>query len=341
MALLDFTDRGIYCAKGRFYIDPWKPVDSALITHAHADHSRWGMKKYLAHEKSLPIMRHRLGEISVSGVAYNEKISINGVTVSFHPAGHIPGSAQIRIESKGEVWVVSGDYKLSEDGISTPFEPIKCHTLITESTFGLPVFKWKKQDEIITDMNAWWKENREAGLATVILGYSLGKAQRILCSVDPTIGPILLHGAIHNSNLALLESGLTFPKTALITRDTPKEKYPGSLIIAPPSALGSAWMKKLKPYKVGTASGWMALRGARRRRNVDKGFILSDHADWDELNTAVSASEAERVYVTHGYSNIFANWLQSKGKDAHPVQTEFEGELAEIGEGTEKDKETE
>ncbi len=341
MALLEFTDRGIFCKKGDFHIDPWKPVDSALITHAHADHSRWGMKKYLAHEKSLPIMRHRLGDISLSGVAYHESISINGVTVSFHPAGHIPGSAQIRVESKGEVWVVSGDYKLSNDGISTPFSPVKCHTMITESTFGLPVFKWRKQQEIISDINAWWKENKEAGLASVILGYSLGKAQRILCSVDSSIGPILLHGAIHNSNLALTESGLQFPQTDLITSDTPKENYPGSLIIAPPSALGSAWMKKLKPYKVGTASGWMALRGARRRRNVDKGFILSDHADWDELNTAIEASEAERVYVTHGYSNIFANWLQSKGLDARPVQTEFEGELAEIGEGTDKEKESE
>jgi putative mRNA 3-end processing factor len=286
-------------------------------------------------------MRHRLGEINVAGLEYGEERKLNGVSVSLFPAGHIPGSAQVRVEYKGEVWVITGDYKLVDDGISTPFESVKCHSLVTESTFGLPVYKWKPQEEVFHEMNQWWKENREQGLASVMLGYSLGKAQRILCSIDPTIGPILLHGAIHNSNLALEQAGLKFPAAELITKDTLKEKYRGALIIAPPSAFGSAWMKKLKPYKVGTASGWMSLRGARRRRNVDRGFVLSDHADWNELNQAVEASEAEKIYVTHGYTNIFSNWLQSQGLDAEPVTTEYEGELSEIGEGTNQEKEAE
>lgn len=341
MRLIEFTDKGLYCPQGDFFIDPWRPVDKAVITHAHADHSKWGMKSYLTHQKSIPIMRHRLGEINVAGLEYGEERSLNGVKVSLFPAGHIPGSAQVRIEYKGEVWVITGDYKLIDDGVSTPFEPVKCHSLVTESTFGLPVYKWKPQREVFSEMNQWWRENREQGLASVILGYSLGKAQRILCSIDPGIGPILLHGAIHNSNLALKESGLVLPETVLITKDTPKEKYRGALIIAPPSAFGSPWMKKLKPYKVGTASGWMSLRGARRRRNVDKGFVLSDHADWNELNQAVEASEAEKVYVTHGYTNIFSNWLKSQGIDAEPVVTEYEGELSEIGEGTNQEKESE
>jgi len=341
MALIEFTSKGLYCEKGRFFIDPWRPVDKAVITHAHADHSRWGMKSYLAHHQSLPVMKHRLGDINVEGVEYNERINMNGISISFHPAGHIPGSAQIRVEHKGEVWVITGDYKLINDRISTPFEPVKCHSLVTESTFGLPVYKWKPQEEVFAEMNRWWKENREQGLTSVILGYSLGKAQRILCSVDTSIGDILLHGAIHNCNLALKAAGLQFPKTELIAKDTPKEKYRGSLIIAPPSAFGSPWMKKLKPYKVATASGWMSLRGARRRRNVDKGFVLSDHADWNELNHAVRASEADRIYVTHGYTNIFSNWLKDQGYNAHPVTTEYEGELSEIGEGTSKQNESE
>lgn len=341
MSLIEFKEEGLYCPQGNFYVDPWKPVQNAIITHAHADHSRWGMKNYLAHHKSLPVMKHRLGEINVEGMKYGEVRMINGVNVSLFPAGHIPGSAQVRVEYRGEIWVLSGDYKLIDDGVSTPFEPVKCHSFVTESTFGLPVYKWKPQTEVFDEMNTWWLKNREDGLASVILGYSLGKAQRILCSVDTTIGPIMLHGAIHNSNLALKEAGVTLPETELITKDTPKEKYRGSLIIAPPSAFGSPWMRKLKPYKVGTASGWMSLRGARRRRNVDRGFVLSDHADWDELNQAVESSEAEKVYVTHGYTTIFSNWLKSQGLDAEPVTTEYEGELAEIGEGTNQEKETE
>jgi putative mRNA 3-end processing factor len=341
MPLIQFTEKGLYCEQGDFFIDPWRPVDRAVITHAHADHSRWGMKNYLTHHRSIPVMRHRLGEIEVEGMEYGEERKINGVKVSLFPAGHIPGSAQVRVEHKGEIWVITGDYKLIDDGLSAPFEPVKCHHLVTESTFGLPVYKWKAQEEVFADMNLWWKQNREQDLASVILGYSLGKAQRILTSIDPNIGPILLHGAIHNSNLALEEAGFTFPETELITKDTPKEKYRGALIIAPPSAFGSPWMRKLKPYKVGTASGWMSLRGARRRRNVDRGFVLSDHADWNELNQAVEASEAEKVYVTHGYSTIFSNWLKSQGIDAQPVTTEYEGELSEIGEGTNQEKEAE
>lgn len=341
MALIEFTEKGLHCSRGDFYIDPWRPVDRAVITHAHADHSRWGMKNYLSHHRSIPVMRHRLGEIRAEGIEYGEDRIINGVKISLFPAGHIPGSAQVRVEYKGEVWVVTGDYKLIDDGLSAPFDPVKCHHLVTESTFGLPVYKWKPQEEVFDEMNLWWKQNREQDLASVLLGYSLGKAQRILNSIDHTIGPILLHGAIHNSNLALEAAGFSFPETELITKDTPKEKYRGSLIIAPPSAFGSPWMKKLKPYKVGTASGWMSLRGARRRRNVDRGFVLSDHADWNELNQAVEASEAEKVYVTHGYTNIFSKWLNDQGVDAEPVTTEYEGELSEIGEGTNQEKEAE
>lgn len=333
MSLITFSDKGLYCPRADVYIDPWKPVRKALITHAHADHSRYGMQQYLAHHDSIPVMRWRLGDIAAQGIAYNEKIVINGVEVSFHPAGHIPGSAQIRLAYKDEVWVISGDYKLEDDGLSTPFEAVKCSHFVTESTFGLPVYQWRPQQEIMTAVNTWWAANKEEGLCSVLLCYALGKAQRLLNGLDTSIGPVLLHGAIANTNVALESIGYKFPNAAYLSPDIKKELFRGAMVLAPPSALGSPWIKKLRPYKVATASGWMSLRGARRRRNVDTGFIFSDHADWEGLNTAVEETGADHVFVTHGYSTIFSKWLQSKGIKATAVQTEFEGELSEIGEG--------
>jgi putative mRNA 3-end processing factor len=238
MPLITFTENGIYCPKADVCIDPWKPVKNALITHAHADHARYGMEHYLAHHHSLPIMRHRLGDISLEGIEYGEKRNINGVEISFHPAGHAPGSAQIRLSHKGETWVISGDYKLGYDGLSREFEPVKCTHFVTESTFGLPVYKWQDQAAIMTDINAWWAANNKAGITTILLGYSFGKAQRILANLDASIGEIFVHGAIHNSNLALEEAGYTFPKNERITKETDKKRYKGAIVIAPPSALG-------------------------------------------------------------------------------------------------------
>ncbi len=341
MPLITFTENGIYCPQADVYIDPWRPVPKALITHAHADHSRYGMGKYLAHHHSIPVMQHRLGEIVAEGTGYGEKVQINGVDISFHPAGHIPGSSQIRLAYKGEVWVISGDYKLADDGFCAPFETVKCNHFVTESTFGLPVYKWKSQVETMQEINAWWADNKTNGLTTVILGYALGKAQRILANLDTSIGEIFLHGAIYNSNLALEKAGYVFPETERITPETDKKRYKGSIVIAPPSAMGSPWIRQFKPYQVGTASGWMALRGPRRRRNADRGFILSDHADWAELNTAVKSTGAEHIYVTHGYTSVYSKWLKSQGLDAHIVQTEFEGELSEIGESATKETDPE
>ncbi len=341
MPLITFTDDGLYCKAANVYIDPWRPVDNALITHAHSDHSRWGMKKYLAHHHSIPVMLRRLGDINARGIAYDEHININGVEISFHPAGHIPGSAQIRLAYKSEVWVVSGDYKLSSDGLSEPFEPVPCTDFITESTFGLPVFNWLEQKEIMASINQWWAKNVADGFNSVLFGYSLGKAQRILANLENSIGPIYVHGAVANMNDALTESGYNFRNAMRVQNDIDIKSIRGAMIVAPPSAQGSAWLNKFKPLRTATASGWMSMRGARRRRNVDTGFVLSDHADWRELNEAVQLSGAERVYVTHGYSNVFANWLSQKGIDARVVKTEYEGELAEIEESQNKEPETE
>lgn len=272
-------------------------------------------------------MRHRLGaDIQAEGLEFGEQRTMNGVMVSFHPAGHIIGSAQVRVEYKGEVWVASGDYKVEPDGFSEEFEPVKCHHFITESTFGLPVYKWKPQAAVMEEINDWWRKNAEAGVTSVLVAYALGKAQRIINNVDHSIGPIFTHGAVENTNAVLREHGIHVMPTTQILKETDKKEVKGSLVIAPPSALGTSWMNRFKPYQTGMASGWMMLRGPRRRRNVDRGFVLSDHADWNELNHAVKATEAEHIYVTHGYSTIYSKYLREQGYDAKVVETEYEGE---------------
>ncbi len=331
--MIDFTDKGLYCAIGDFYIDPFRPVKNAVITHAHGDHARFGMENYLSHHDSIPIMKIRLGMNNhYQGVNYDEVTTINGVRISFHPAGHIIGSAQVRLEYKGQIWVASGDYKTVYDGISPAFEPVKCHAFITESTFGLPIYKWAPQQEIFDDINGWWASNADKGKCSVIFGYSLGKAQRILKNVDTSIGPIFLHGAIYNLNEGLRAVGQDIEYYAKVDSSIKKEEYRRALIVAPPSADGTPWLKRFQPFSLGVASGWMALRGTKRRRAADKGFVLSDHADWTGLNEAIKATEAEKVFVTHGYTSQFSRWLSDQGIEAHTVNKLFEHQFTESGE---------
>lgn len=327
--LLCFNDKGIYCEAADVYLDPWRPVKKAIITHGHADHSRWGHQKYITHHMNVPIIRHRLGEIEVSGKAYGETFVINNVKFSFHPAGHIIGSSQVRVEHKGEVWVFSGDYKTEDDGISTPFQPVNCHAFITECTFGLPAFRWQPQQQVVQEINDWWKRNQAEGKTSVLLGYALGKAQRLLKALDPSIGKIFTHGAIENMT-DVLRPFADFPETTRLTREINKEEIKGSMVLAPPSAQGSRWIRRMVPYESGMASGWMAFRGARRRRAVDRGFVLSDHSDWKGLLSAIKATGCERVVCTHGYTEIFCRFLNEIGYDARTAETQYEGELAEM-----------
>lgn len=328
--LLEFSDRGIYCSKADVYIDPWKPVDRALITHGHADHSRWGHKHYLCTHSAKPVINYRLGaNINIESIDFGQTIMIKGVKFSFHPAGHILGSAQIRVEYKGEVWVASGDYKVDDDGLSEAFEPVKCNAFITESTFGLPVYDWKPQEETYREINEWWSKNKSEGKASLLTAYALGKAQRILQHLDDNIGAIYTHGAVENVNEVIRSQGVFLKPTIRVNDNIRKEDYKGSLILATPSALGTAWLKRFPTYETGTASGWMSLRGARRRRSVDRGFVLSDHADWKGLNQAVEETGADSVYVTHGYTHIYSKWLESKGLQAFTVETQYEGESLE------------
>ncbi len=324
--LLKHTARGMYCQAGDFYIDPWQPVDRALITHAHSDHARPGMGAYLATPQTAAVLRHRLGAIDVDTVAFGEVRELNGVRVSFHPAGHLPGSAQIRVAHKGEIWVASGDYKTETDGLSEPFEPVKCHAFVTESTFGLPVFRWPEQPQVAAEIDTWWAENRNEGRVSLLGAYALGKAQRLICAVSPGNSPILCHGAVEATNAVLRDMGVAVPDTVAVTPDLDLSAYPGALVIAPPSALGSAWAKRFGPHATGFASGWMQVRGIRRRRAMDRGFVMSDHADWNGLNSAIAATGAERVFVTHGYTSIFRKWLEDQGYDAQIVETDYRDE---------------
>lgn len=337
--LLAFTNKGIYCEQANVYLDPWRPVERALISHGHADHSRWGHQKYSTHHNNIPIIKHRLGNINVTGKAYGESFIVNNVKFSFHPAGHIPGSSQIRVEHKGEVWVFTGDYKLGEDGISTPYETVKCHTFITECTFGLPAFKWRPQTEVFNDINEWWATNKAEGKTSVLFGYTLGKAQRLLRHLDTSIGKIYTHGAVEKMT-EVLRPQLELPPTELITRDTDKKDIKGNIIIAPPSTHGSVWLRKFAPFVTATASGWMAFRGARRRRAIDKGFVLSDHADWEELLLAIKETGCEKVIATHGYTDIFSRYLKEQGYDARTESTQYEGENLDANETDENQQES-
>ena len=331
--LLQFTDKGIYCEAGDFYIDPWKPVDRAIVTHAHSDHAYRGHNFYLAHRQSVPVLKYRLGyDINVQSLEYGETVSHNGVLISLHPAGHIIGSAQVRVEYQGEIGVASGDYKIENDCITAPFEPVKCHAFISESTFGLPIYQWRPQLQIFEQLHQWWKRNQEEKTASIVFCYALGKAQRILCGIDQGIGPVYAHGAIANLNEVLRNAGEPIPEVKRITPETKKEDFRNALVLATTSVLNTAWLRKLAPFSTGYASGWMQIRGNKRRRAADIGFALSDHADWRGLNNTIKATGAEKIFITHGYTYQFTKWLQEQGYDAKEVKTEYVGEMEESAE---------
>jgi len=323
---------GLYCPPGDFYIDPWRPVDRAVITHAHADHARTGHTRYLAAAPGEGVLRSRLGAIDLQLLRYGEAIEHHGVRVSLHPAGHVLGSAQVRLEHGGQVWVASGDYFVAGDEADdanptcAAFEPVRCDCFITESTFGLPIYRWRPQREIFADIDRWWAANAAVGRPSLLLGYSFGKAQRMLAGVNAQIGPIFVHGAVEPLNRAYREAGVALPATRLVTEAKDKSEFARALIVAPPSVAGSVWTRRFAGTEGSSdafASGWMQLRGARRRRGVDRGFVLSDHADWPGLHRAIRATGCERVIVTHGYEAVMVRWLQQQGLQAGAFRTEY------------------
>jgi putative mRNA 3-end processing factor len=326
--------QGLYCPPGDFYIDPWRPVDRAVITHAHADHARAGHRHVLATAISEGVLRSRLGaNLPFQGLAYGETVLHHGVRISLHPAGHVLGSAQVRLEHGGRVWVASGDYFLSahdeRNPTCPPFEPVRCDCFITESTFGLPVYRWAPQAEVFDEVNTWWRANAAAGRPSLLLAYSFGKAQRVIAGVDASIGPIVVHGAVAPLNDAYRAAGVALPPTAVLGDLPDRRALQTALVVAPPSVRGSAWARRLGDPSDAFASGWMALRGARRRQGVDRGFVLSDHADWPGLQRAIGATGAPRVIVTHGFEAVMVRWLREQGLDAGAFTTAYGAEGGE------------
>jgi putative mRNA 3-end processing factor len=327
MSLLRLTDRGLYCEAGDFFVDPWAPVERAVVTHAHGDHATWGCRSYLTSAPGRGVLALRLGpDANITALPFAETTLLQGVRLSLHPAGHILGSAQVRLEAGGEVWVVSGDYKTEPDPTCTPFEPVRCHTFVTESTFGLPVYRWPAQAETFAEINAWWRANAAAGKTSLLYGYALGKAQRVLAGLDPSIGPILTHGAVERMTAAYRDAGVALPPTTHALLVTRKADRQGAIVLAPPSAEGGTWARRFGPSSNAFASGWMRVRGARRRRALDRGFPLSDHVDWPALLAAIEATGAHHVWVTHGFTGVVTRWLQERGLDARAIATRFEGE---------------
>jgi len=325
--ILTLTDRGLYCPAADLYIDPWKPVDRAVITHAHSDHARRGMGEYLCAQPGEEILRLRLdSDAKVQSLPFGESLHVRGVRLSLHPAGHVLGSAQVRLEAQGHVAVVSGDYKTEADRTCEAFELVRCHLFVTESTFGLPIYRWQESSLVFEEIDAWWKENQARGRASLLMGYALGKGQRALGGLRDETGPIFLHGAMQALTEAYRRQGIKLPETHLISSVGKDYDWSRAMIVAPPSAQGTPWVRRFGEHSTAFMSGWMAIRGTRRRRAVDRGFVLSDHVDWPSLLSTVKATGAEEVWVTHGYTDVVVRYLKEQGLDAKALETLFVGE---------------
>lgn len=324
---LEVRREGLYCPPAGWYIDPWRPVSRALITHAHGDHARPGSERYIAARPSHTLLRRRLPNAAIDYVDYGETLELGDARISFHPAGHVLGSAQVRVEAGGRVAVVSGDYKRQPDPTCTPFEVVPCDTFVTEATFALPAYRWRPASEVAAELAAWFRANREAGRCTVVFCYALGKAQRLLAELGPWLDtPVYLHGALRPLVEAYREAGVELPETAPVN-DRARGDWRGQLVFAVPSAAGSPWMRRFGDCRTAAASGWMRVRGDRRRRGHDRGFVLSDHVDWPDVLRTVRETGAKRVLCTHGYADTLARFLrEERGLDAAAIETAFEGE---------------
>ncbi|MFP4126468.1 MAG: ligase-associated DNA damage response exonuclease [Alphaproteobacteria bacterium] len=327
--VLTLTPEGLYCPAGGFHVDPWRPVATAVVTHGHADHARFGHARYHAAAPGEGILRRRLGaDIDLASHAYGEPLRLGEATVSFHPAGHVLGSAQVRIEVAGEVWVVTGDYKREADPSCAPFELVACDGFVTEATFALPIYRWDPGAQVVDEILAWWDANARAGRTSILFCYALGKAQRLLAEIharrDRTVH---LHGALVAMVEAYREAGVRLAPTAPVSAAPKTERFKGELVLAPPSAMGTSWMRRFAAPQTAFVSGWMRVRGQRRRRGYDRGFVLSDHVDWPDVLRTIEETGAKRVRCTHGYADTLARYLrEERGLDAARIETAFEGE---------------
>ena len=327
-AMLTETASGLYCADGDFHVDPWGPVPRALITHAHGDHARAGSQRYLCTDACAPLLARRFGPgVVVDSVPYGRSLTLGATRVSFHPAGHVLGSAQIRIEVAGQVWVISGDYKRAPDPTCAPFEPVRGDVFVTEATFALPIYRWPEPEVVAREVMAWWERNRQAQVASLLFCYAMGKAQRLLAELGRlTDRPVLVHGAVAEMSDLYRQQGVSLLATTRVAEMPARRSYAGELVLAPLSAGGTPWVRRFGEREIALASGWMRVRGTRRRKGYDRGFVLSDHADWPALLRTIEDSGAGRVLVTHGYTEELARFLRESRRDAGVLATHFEGE---------------
>lgn len=331
--------RGVHCARGGFHIDPWKKVPLAVVTHAHADHARPGCGRYIVSESCAPLLKARLGEdIDVQALPFGEQITLGDARVSLHPAGHIRGSAQVRVEADGQVWVAAGDYKRQPDPSAEAFEVVPCDTFITEATFALPIYRFPEPRRVAEDIRGWWRDCLHAGKPAVLFCYSLGKTQRVLAELaalgDLPPGPVILHGAATKLTEVYREQGVVMPETASAPEHRRGKRIDPCLAIAPPAAAGGPWMRRFGPasaFETGFASGWSKIRGMRRRANHDRGFVLSDHADWDDLLRTIRDTGAQRILCTHGSTGPLVRFLCEQGFNAETLATKYEGEAGADG----------
>ena len=333
MDLITLTDRGLYCEAGDFYIDPWKPVHRAIVTHAHSDHAHSGSQEYIGAQIGVEILRSRIGRDSkIQGREYGEVFQMKDTKVSLHPAGHILGSAQVRVEHNGEVWVFTGDCKRDPDPSCDAFEVVKCDTFITEATFALPIYHWAPSGHVAKEIYQWWMKNRERGWNSILCVYALGKAQRVLAELKEfTNEPVYLHGALVRLTDLYRKAGIDMVPTLRASTDKASPKLKGELILATPSASGSTWTRRFEPYEVAFASGWMQVRGNRRRKGYDRGFVLSDHSDWDSLIQTIKDTGAKRVLATHGSSDVLARYVtEEMGLQGEVLRTVFGDEEEEL-----------
>lgn len=327
MELLELSPKGLYCALGDFYIDPWKKVEKAIITHGHGDHAHWGMDEYIATSTAEHILHKRLGaDIKLTTYPYGEVFRMGEVDVSFHPAGHILGSSQVRIQYKDEVWVFTGDFKRDEDLTCEPFQVVPCDVFISEATFSLPVYSWPPFMNEVKDIHEWWMKNRSEGFNSVLCCYALGKAQRLIAGLrEITNDKIWVHGTIDELNKCYEKTGLSWENVEKVPLES-KVKMAGDMILCPPSALGSTWAKRVSPKKVAFASGWMRLKGNRRRKGYERGFVISDHADWPSLIRTVKETGCKKVYFTHGNTDAIVKYLNESGIKSYDLKLPYDVE---------------
>lgn len=330
-SLLVPTPAGLCCPEGSFHIDPVRPVARALITHAHSDHARAGHGAVLATAETLDLMRLRYGEAfagTTQAVAYGERLAIGGTTVSFHPAGHVLGSAQIRVERNGLVIVASGDYKDVPDPTCAPFELVPCDVFISEATFGLPVFR---HGDIATEIDKLIRSLRLFPDRTHLVGaYSLGKAQRLIALLRAAghDRPIFLHGAMEAiTGYYAVHMDLGDLRAV---RDGQKAEFAGGVVLCPPSALGDRWTRRFPDPITCFASGWMRIRARARQRGVELPLVVSDHCDWDGLTRVIPATGASEIWLTHGAEEALVHWCSTKGLRARPLHLVGYGDEEEV-----------